>query len=222
MDKVGAATSLIVVGILGWISIFRKIRELGKHQRFASEFLSTFQRLVAGGMKGDEDYTWLIHRSPKMQALMGNWGILGSYREPFGAGVHSSYPIILNMIPSIRREVRDMTFRNDAQIAQLTSTTGEAVLRYIGHLDDQMDGLRDKLKNPIMWYFEGTRMLIISPIMLLVWGGLISMPLSARIERTIVTRLITFLVAVIGLVSAVVTIVLGWPAFLQTATKWMK
>jgi hypothetical protein len=105
------------------------------------------------------------------------------------------------------------TFQNDAAINQYISVIRDAIVRYLGTLEEKDDQLRRHLKNPLVWYREGVGVLILSPLLLLAALGLIALGRVWRLAENPLVRTVVVVAALVGLVSSCVTIVVGGPDF---------
>src|SRR3984893_19268522 len=87
----------------GLFQLRKERRSLETRRAFATEFRSRFHAYASNPEQEFQTYTWLIANSPQMQMEMGGLGIL----EHFTDGRYSvtNYPIILNMLPTIRNAV---------------------------------------------------------------------------------------------------------------------
>ena len=69
------------------------------------------------------------------------------------------------------------------------------------------------LFNPITCLGEGIRWLVGLPVDILCWAGLYSAARSQKIKVSTIFKIISNIIVVIGLISSIVTIALGWDEF---------
>ena len=150
-----------------------------------------------------------------MQNDMGGQGIIHGYRPPYQNFMYKSYPIILNMIPELRQAFED-DILSSRLAGQYSAALQEAMVRHLGNLEDALKGQKAAIKNPIIWLREGVRGITSFPASLLGWLGIISESTAYRFQSSISIKVISGLVTIVGLVSAVFTIILGWNQFLST------
>jgi hypothetical protein len=145
--------------------------------------------------------------SPKAQAVMGKWGVM-DYRPPFANYMHTNWPIILNGIPTIKQYADDgLRSSLERQFAQMVD---DALVRTIGDLENRQDSISNEIRNPIKLFSVGIAFIITFPVFLVAEFGLISISTYNWISNSFLTRAATFAVALVGFISAVVTIAVGW------------
>jgi len=155
-----------------------------------------------------------------MQNDMGSQGILSNYRPPYQNFMFKNYPIILNMIPELRAAFDDILLSKLA--GQYSSALQESIVRHIGSIEDFLDRQRGELKNPIIWTREGVRSLAGIPANFLGWIGLISSSTAWRINSSLIFKIFSGALSLIGFVSAIITIALGWDQFLTLIDSIIK
>lgn len=69
--------------------------------------------------------------------------------------------------------------------------------------------------NPITCMREGIRWIVGLPVDILQWAGLYSAGRSTKIKASVIFKAISNRIVLIGLISFIVTIVLGWDEFLE-------
>ena len=222
MDRLIAIAVFTSIALLGFITLFRDLRRNRRRAMFANEFLSQFRALLKNQEIDYEIYTWLIHRSPKLQAEMGGHGIVHSFRPPYSNYMYKSYPIILNVIPEIRKEIEDDKFmRNVRVINAYIALVNESLIRYIGSLDDALDELRREIKNPVIWLREGFSFILLLPISFFYWLGIVGSSFVEKISRNPIFKIIAGLITLLGSISTVMAIVMGWDSFVQTIMDYL-
>ena len=191
-------------------------------ERFRGRFLDWFN----GGCQDVQGYNLLISTSPRIQIDMGGYGVAHSFRPPYSNYMVNSYEIILNAIPQIMHYATDNDFGLFRQtMHKYAQIVDEALLRYIGVLRDSRDASHKELINPIVWLREGVRSFIGTPIALLGWLGIISAEGVARILQWRLLTIFSGFITLVGLVSSIVTIVLGWDDMgvkLTKGAQWMR
>jgi hypothetical protein len=187
-------------------------------QTFAIQFLEKLREYYQSNGKNGDIYGWLIHRSNKMQSEMGGQGIIRNYRPPAQNYMLNNYPIILNMLPNLHREFQIGLFLGNLP-QQYMDSLQESIVRYLGRLDDEKDELRKELKNPIKWFREGVRGVMALPIYLFVWLGFITDNTARRLTLSFLFSVISGLVTLVGFVSGVVSLVVGWDAFIDIVSN---
>lgn len=204
--------SILAIGIYGLLKLIASLRPSGLRHVFAIEFLERLKEYWESGGSDSEAYSWLIHRSHKMQGEMGSFGVVHNYKPPYQNYVITNYDIILNMIPDLRRCLEDdLLSRNLAH--QYMNALQEAIVRYVGSIEDDRSDIINEIKNPVKWLRNGIRDIVAVPAYLLGWFGIISESTLQRWVSSLIFSVISGVVALAGFASAIVTIVIGWEQF---------
>lgn len=200
--------------MFGLYIIWKRKRENTNNIKFAQEFLTNLQQFCKSHGKDRVIYSWLINRSPKMQSIMGHFGLLSSYQPAFKNIVYNNYQIISNMIPELNKEFYDLSMTTSRTINIISDTIQESIVRYIGNSEDINDNTIKAMKNPIIWFREGVTSIILIPIYILYWFGLISKHILITSSRNIFIKFITFIISFVGFFSSIITIIIGWSSFI--------
>ena len=212
---------VVIVVILGCGAgriILRLVRH-GDKEILAHNYLEKLKDYVESHGEDSQAYGWLTHQSNQMQNQLGAGGILAAYKPPFANYQYSSYPIILNMLPDLRKAFDDdLLSRRLAH--QFATTIQEVLIRHAGSLESQRSYLEGQLKNPIVWLREGVRMVLALPLSLLSWTGVVSQRASRRITSSQIFRIASGLATLVGLISAIIGIAVGWDEFVKLLGFW--
>lgn len=214
---------LLVLGVLLTLLVAGVGRLLHQHAvlladgQFASSFLEKLVEYFNGRGADEDGYVWLTQRSVRMQRLLDQIGIVVSFRPPRSRVSYSNYPIILNLLPLLHQEwhATSLSHSNDAVINKYMLDMRDAVIRYIGTLEDDDTRFQRAIRNPVAWYREGVQLVLLSPLLLLAGLGIIAVERVWRLSRLPLLRLTGGVLALIGLVSSCVTITLGGPEFVK-------
>jgi hypothetical protein len=178
-------------------------------------YVQVFTRYMNSRGADSQAYGELIERSLRVQDLLGGVGIMAQYVAPFARYSVPNYQIILNGVPAMHRDFGVLTSgRSDH--GQLV---GETLVRYMGWSADRIEEKQRELRNPVAWFREGVAALLLVPLWLLRSLGLLSGARSARVADSALFRLLTGLLALIGLVGSIFTIVLGWGAMTEAVSR---
>ncbi|EIM65473.1 hypothetical protein [Desulfobacter postgatei] len=207
------------IGVYGLIMLLIKRRHYRFKYEFGIEFLNNLQKYWESSGKDWDTYSWLIHRSNKMQGEMGGHGVTHGYKPPYQNFIIKRYEIILNMIPELRKCLENDLLRTNPLASQYFNALQESLVRYIGSIEDMETDLKKELKNPIKWFRHGVRDIVALPAYLLGWLGVISDLTVKRIVSSLLFSAISGIFALVGFVSAILTIVIGWDKFLEIVTK---
>lgn len=219
---------LIVVCIFGFIKVFLSKRESENEKNFAISYLNKYREFSNDLIKDNynsDTYEWLKLNSAKMQTQMGEYGIAQAYKPAFSDLIYHNYQVIVNGISRIRdlhRQVGTIGVRSGLGANVLydeISGIDDMLLTYIGAKDNHVSNKVKEMKNPIVWLREGVRTVVTLPISIMFWSGIIHYGTYNTLVNNFFVNLISFLVASIGLVSSIVTIVTGYEPFMQIIDK---
>jgi hypothetical protein len=189
---------------------FKERRRYQERRAFADQFRSKFFSYVNSGGRDTSAYTWLIAASTKMQAEMGGFGIYDHFCGPgFQA---TNFAIIMNGVPGIRdwfgKNQRDRGIWQD-QINGYIQLVDDAIVRYLGSLEYVLTHLPSRW-NPVIWFREGIKAWIASPLTLLSWFGVIGAATVSQLVGSKPFQAFGGIAAVISFMSGIFGIVLGW------------
>jgi hypothetical protein len=215
---------LVLIGTLlvGLASTVLQIRQINQQRKTIVEFNNKFVEFANADEFDDEAYIWLVQTTPKIEQILGRHARM-EYRPPFQSYVRTNYPVIPNFLAEVRRAKLASGLSSSTRTTQYrehVSTVVEVLLRYDGILEGYSDDLSRWLKNPIMWFREGVRAILALPFSILNSFGLISDRMTHRITQGGVYGVISGIVALVGFVSAIMGIVLGWEGFMRILSGW--
>jgi hypothetical protein len=207
------AFALAGILVVGFATLFRQYRGSLAQQRFTAEFISRLQRFASAEGFENQQYTWLTQHSVQMQEALGSLGIV-DYKPPGILAFISNYQVILNLLPELRRlRAGEYHFGVEDTFREQASLCMDTLVRYFGVLERRSAESVKQLRNPLAWFREGVQSILLVPILLLASLGLLSLSTVNRFRASPVFRLLAGFAALVGLLSAVITIVLGWNQF---------
>jgi hypothetical protein len=215
VDAVVALSAVILIGVLGWSLLRRRVGSITEERASAGEFANNLVAYLESRGRDLEKYYWLLHRSVPMQSQMGRHGIIAEFHAPFGMFTKRNYPVLLNAIPSVHQS---LTGGMPGQAQQYGQMAHEALVRYCGVLDDRLQRAKAEAKNPVVAFRQGVQAVLSAPRSLLSWLGLVSPP--NPYSRRPLARIGSGLVALLSLAAAVITVVVGWGSFLEIVRGW--
>lgn len=213
MERLIIIIVLLAICGYGFVKIGLKLKKQNEKLDFADEFLGKLKSYVDSVGRNLDDYGWMIHRSNKMQNHLGSLGIIHSYKPPYKNIMYSNYPIILNMLPDLRSSIENDILRSVAY--QYANSLQETLVRHIGRIEDNLEFYKKEIKNPFKWLREGVREIVAVPAYLLSWLGIISESFVRKLISSVFFKAVSGLIALVGFVSAIVTIVIGWEEFVK-------
>jgi hypothetical protein len=200
---------ILIVGI-GFYTILNRLKGFqddlkfafeyrDKFVSFANTFLSTYNQFSHNGTVDNEKYIWLTKYVTKIQSDMGPFGIM-DFIAPFQTFQVKNYQIVVNSIPKFRAQNIDKFEINSVD---------DSLLRYIGNLEEIINQVHKKIKNPIIWFQEGIQSILSLPLHILSWFGIISRQLIFKVKDNIIFKLITGIAGLVAFISGLVTIIVG-------------
>src|SRR5215469_2309798 len=203
-------SGLFLFCAVGLFKIVKVRRHFRQRRTFANEFREKFSKYVNNPVQELPTFNWIIANSPQMQIEMGNYAIYSHFRD--ARGEYTNYPIIMN-IPLEIRLLFDGIPRHgnlfQSHLNQYISMVDQAILRYFGYLDFTLKNSLSDLRNPVIWFREGIRVAIASPLSLLHWLGVLSAATVSRLTGHSAFKALAGIASVIGFVSAIFGIVTG-------------
>lgn len=220
MQKLYPIFVVIALCIIGFLRVTLSLRKTVKEQEFAIEFLNKYRefsnKLFQNNIDG-ELYQWLKLNGTKMQKQISVRGISCDYK-PAGANyIVKGYQMILNGISNLLMEYRqfgDLGFGRN-MLQDEATLIDDTLLTYMGGLESEYDQGVSEVKNPLIWFREGVRTIVVMPISIMYWSGLIQYRTYSILANNFLVKLIAFLVALVGLIGSIVTIVTGYEPFLK-------
>lgn len=205
---------LVIIGFVRQVLILRK-----KHQRIqlAENFLERFLSWFNDGAKDQGTYNWLIQNSAIVQRLLGAGGIM-AFRAPFGMFTSNNYPVILNMIPEIQRELR-CNFSSGQTIDIYARTIDECLRRFLGTAEEQYQRDRSRIFNPLALLCGGVAWLMELPLYILNETKVITTGVRTGIVSGRAFSVLSGVVTLATLVATIMSIVMGWDHFVAVLTQ---
>jgi len=214
-----ALVLLVFIFLLGVSSIIRDYFTIHKKYIFTTEYFETLKAYIQSNGQDVEKYSWLTRKSSKIQTLMGSFGLV-DYKPAAQNYIYKNYQLIVNGLGELRSYYNDnYVFSRLAN--EMSQTLQEALIRYIGVLEEHRDFYISQLKNPIIWFREGVRVIIALPINLLSWFGIINPLAVATITTNIIFRFFSGIIAFLTFLGTIVTLVVGWNDFVSILFKFI-
>jgi hypothetical protein len=212
-STVAVLLALAALLSLGFISLVLRHRALSGRQTFTIEFINRLGQFAKAEGFDAEQYTWLTQHSVQMQEELGPLGVV-NYKPPGNLGFIPRYHVILNLLPELRRlRMGEYHFAAEEIFSEQANLCLDTLVRYSGVLDrSSVESLR-QLRNPLAWLREGVQTILLLPISVLASLGVIGASSERRFRGSLIFRILAGFVALIGLLSAAITIALGWDQF---------
>lgn len=208
---------------LGFLRLLRRLWYVSGQHIFANEFRDKFIVYCDSRGNDEKSFTWMMLNSNRLQREMGAYGLYGSYKPPFSNYAYKNYPIILNMLPELRSLIeRDVGRSFHAEvIVSMIRALDEALLRYIGVIEERAQRERGQLLNPFFWLSEGVTLVLSAPLILLSCFGLLGTLTLNRIQRSFTFRLVSVSGGLVSVIASFMTIFLGWGESIRLMLKFL-
>lgn len=210
---------LVLIGplVLGLARLMARNKQVKQRIDFATEYTNTFMQFAQADAHDAPAYTWLLRNSFRMQEEMGSHGI--AYYTPPGSFQYiSNYPVILNLLPEIMGYRQQALGNCRSTYRDMVRLYWETLTRYIGVLEQQFEQSKGRLSNPFIWMQTGMQTIILVPVFILSWLGLVGRSAVGNAESLGFVKIISGLATLVQLVSALIAIVLGWDEFVRLVT----
>jgi hypothetical protein len=208
MDRVIASSLIIGLLVVGFFQIVFRLKALNRRTMFLEEFGGYFLRYIESHGEDDEAYSWLIHRSNKMQSQIGGIGRI-TYKPGNSSYAYRNYNAFPNLVIELRRGIESKD-RYTGEIAEILNTI---LTQYEGALYDEREELASQIKNPITWFRGGVQTVLLTPIFILVGIGIVSARTTSRILSNSFFKLISGIVMLVTLFAGIVQIAIGYDQF---------
>lgn len=203
---------LVATAVIGLVRLKQYSRKLKEGEDFLLEFGKHFKRFVESHGRDFDAYAWLTSNAAKMQMALGPLGVMALQQQ--SGYLVTNFQILINLLPEIRDDfLNDMPFLFPQLATQKVNTVQDALIRYGGMLDQLRNEVTKEQRNPFVWLKEGVRILLIAPVAILQFFGLVPERAPQVVGRTAAFRVVAGAVALLGLLATIITIVVGWTAF---------
>ena len=205
--------------VIGHVIKRKRIASYNKRVEFTVDFNNMFfdfaNEVFTTRRMNSEKYNAVMKDVDKIQEELGMDGELNEFVDPLKGIQGKNYQLFMNIMPEIRTALSNMGYSiMDERINQLMGLCEDALRRHVGNLDRAIEQEKKGLWNPITCMGEGIRWIVGLPVDVLQWAGLYSTGRSRKIKASVIFKAISNLIVFIGLISSIVTIVLGWDEFL--------
>lgn len=209
--------ALAALCVVGLVSLLRSTNKVALELDFTVEYREKLHAFVE---KNDfSTYSWLTLNANRMQEQMGSQGLM-TYRPPFANHMIHNYPVVLNVLPEIRKCLADQLL-SQSLLNEYASLLDEALMRYQGSQIDRHLEAVALVKNPVVWLASGIRSVLAAPLWFLASAGVLPRWFALRIVGSGAYRVLSGLIATVGFVSAIVGLVTGWDQFAVILHKVM-
>jgi len=220
MDKIIAILIGLALLIIGRIHVSYKIKGIQEKIKSSDEFLARVKDYLNSLGKDQKTYSWLVQMSHQFQLEMGFYGVIPSFfHQPSRTSIRN-YQIIINGIPELRRMFDNQDYPSDkAALRDFGISLTESILRHRGELLSDLNVIEKSLKNPIVWLTQGISWVLMLLPSFFEQIGLLSEAKLNSLEKSTLLKYISGIVSLIELTGTIMTIIIGWDAFVKVVEK---
>ena len=165
-------------------------------------------------------YIDCIRNVNAIQEELGDDGVLAEFVDPLKNVCGKDYQLLVNNLPEMKffsEQFDNSIIRQRLQ--QLFDLCDDAMIKHLGALERQIEDESKKLWNPFSCFSKGVRWLIGLPLDILYWMGIISEHKNSAIQSKTAFKWLGHIVSLVGFISSIMGIILGWEEFLSLFTK---
>ena len=226
MDKLIPICILVVIIIIGFSTKMVDLSTIVKRLEFTSNYREKFvkfiNKIVSENIFDQNLYHELTSDVKAMQYELGEDGVFAYMKDQLKGVAGNNYQLLINFLP----ETREMVNINNSILAERYNKSihdcDDMFIRHLGTLENQRKNIRKGLFNPFSSFAEGTRTIILLPIILLSWFGFISNEKTYRAKENAIVKLLNAVVTILGFSATIITIVVGWNDFWDIVFKFFK
>lgn len=227
MDKLIPICILVGIIIIGFISKVIELSTIVKRIEFTSNYrekLVKFINKIISEQTFDQGiYHELTSDVKAMQYELGEDGVFAYMTDQLRGVAVRDYQVLINFLPETREMIN---VRNNSILAERYNKSihdcDDMFIRHLGTLESHREAIRKGLFNPFSSFAEGTKAIILSPIILLCWFGFISTEKTDQAKKNVIVKLLNAFVTILGFAATIITIVVGWNDFWDIVFKFLK
>lgn len=189
---------------------------------YREKFVKFINKIISENIFDQCLYHELTSDVKAMQYELGEDGVFAYMKDQLKGVAGKNYQLLINFLP----ETREMVNINNSILAERYNKSihdcDDMFIRHLGTLENQRKNIRKGLFNPFSSFAEGTRTIILLPIILLSWFGFISNEKTYRAKENAIVKLLHAVVTILGFAATIITIVVGWNDFWDIVFKFFK
>jgi hypothetical protein len=126
------------------------------------------------------------------------------------------YSIIRDGIPQLHNY---FTTGLNSQANQMANYISGTLYSKIGSYENELFLYKRSIKNPVKLFLTGIQQVVLIPIYIFSWVGLFGNKTINKIRQSFIVKMFSGILALIGIISSIMTIILGWDDFFQCIDK---
>lgn len=220
MDKIIPILFVIGIIILGFIVKMIELRDLNKRINFTSDYHNKFVTLVneitSKKSFNQNLYYELTSDVIAMQAELGADGVYSHVTDNLNGYSAKNYQMLINFLPELRNVLND--YSNSIMMIRYDHSAkacDDMFIRHLGTLNRLEENYRKNIFNPFSCFSSAMRFIVSLPILILHWFGFISTEKTRKVKHNWFIRFLGFIITLIGFISAIITICIGWNDFMK-------
>lgn len=222
MDKLIPIVILVVIIIIGYIYKIIDWKEIRSRISFTEKYHLKYHNFIDEVLTkrsfNHQLYGELTLEVKKMQNELGQDGIYAHMIDPLKGYKVNNYPLLINFLPDMMSYTNSFILGLNNSIlmerlVQEANACNDMFIRHLGTLYDIDNKKRKGLPNPFSAFAEGVKTILLSPLLLLHWFGFVSTNTTEKARSSQIVVVINAVVALIGFVGSVMTIIIGWNDF---------
>lgn len=227
MDKLIPICILVGIIIIGFISKVVELSTVVKRIEFTSDYrekLVKFVNKIITEQTFDQSiYHELTSDVKAMQYELGEDGVFAYMTDQLKGVAVRDYQLLINFLPETREMVN---IRNNSILSERYNKSiqdcDDMFIRHLGTLESHRQSVRKGLFNPFSSFAEGTKAIILLPLILLSWFGFISTEKTDQAKKNAIVKLLNVLVTILSFAATIITIIVGWNDFWDLIFNFFK
>lgn len=212
---------LVLVGvvIIGFVGYFIKLVKINDKLEFTVDYKDKFVEYCNSILEkkfNQELYNFLTENVNKMQIELGKDGIIDYIQDGLKGIAGRNYQILINTLPETREYYTNTFLQGPILYERIVGEIhlcDDCFLRHIGTLRLFRDELIASMKNPIKLFVNGVSFILSLPVKILNMFGIVSNKNETSFVGSTFFRLLSSIISLVGFISNVISIFLGWNEF---------
>jgi hypothetical protein len=218
METIIVIVLIFLFLLIGFIYFLRNIFSIKKKCDTTTQYAITLTNFYNSRGVNRQEFIQLMKNATIIQDYLGSEGYVRA-QMPFEHNMPiDHYSIIRDGIPQLNAY---FTVGLTSQADQIANYIAGTLYSKIGSYENELSTYKNSMKNPIKLFLTGIQQIVLIPIYILSWIGLFSNKTINKISELFIFKLLSGMLALIGIISSIMTIILGWDDFLQYIDKLM-
>lgn len=212
-----ATLAVMLIGhILSRVSISRYKRRYIETDQFRDKFIDLANYYMEHYQVNYGMYAECIQDANAMQAELGADGVIAVFSDPIKKMQGHDFQLLVNTLPDMKLFEGMLDSPSVRQrMQQLLSLCDDAMVKHCGELKRRIENEEKSLWNPFFCFASGIRWIVGLPADILYWMGIISERSNSAVHNSVVFKVFGHIITIVGLISSIMGIVLGWKEFAQ-------